>query len=90
MFTYWRYNYFGFLYSLDGRYAHKGFLKRSQCRLLSIGYEALQFTAARESADIPYNMPEIFADYGGAGDLLPEMKDLPFYEVVVEKQEDDA
>ena len=24
------------------------------------------------------------------GELLPDMKDLPFYEVVVEKQEDDA
>jgi predicted nucleic acid-binding protein len=32
----------------------------------------------------------ICVDAASSGEILPDMKDLPFYEVVLEKQDDDA
>jgi hypothetical protein len=32
----------------------------------------------------------IHVDAASSGEILPDMKDLPFYEVVLEKRDDDA
>jgi putative PIN family toxin of toxin-antitoxin system len=58
--------------------------------------EVLRRPKFRFSEDMVSRLLQTIEKYGEhivptpTGELLPDMKDLPFYEVVVEKQEDDA
>jgi putative PIN family toxin of toxin-antitoxin system len=64
--------------------------------ILSEYNEVLRRPKFRFSEDMVGLLLQTIEKYGEyvvptpTGELLPDMKDLPFYEVVVEKQEDDA
>lgn len=53
----------------------------------------VRFHFSEETVRILIQTIEKFGEHvvpSSSGELLPDMKDLPFYEVVVEKQKDDA